>query len=139
MLASLFAFLMHPILWFIIMNLTFDWVVIRVGVSYIIIYGLVGFFVYWKCWQYSWKRLALLSFFAINAVLAIALYIDLRWPRYLEIDGVKERVYIDAMTCLMILSTSAIAALLSAIPISLFCYWFKKDAGPKAHKVSDTL
>ena len=130
MLASLFAFLMHPILWFIVMNPPFDWEFIRVGFTYIIIYGLVGLIVRWKCWQYSWKRFALLSFFAINAVLAIALFIDLRWPRYLEIDGVKERVYIDAMTGLMILTTSAIAALLSAIPISLCCYWFRKAADP---------
>ena len=93
-------------------NPPYDWAFMRVGFIYFLVYGLVGLFIRCKYWQNSWKRLAFLSILVINTVLAIALFIDLRWSRYLEIDGVKERVYIDAMTNLMVLLTSAIAALL---------------------------
>ena len=62
-----------------------------------------------------------------NTILAISLLIYLHWPRYIEIDGVRERWYMDGLTGMMILSTSAVAALFSAIPISLCCYWFKRN------------
>ena len=128
MLASLTAFLMHPLLWILAMagnplDCTFLWV----GVTYLLVYGFIGMFVCWKCRQLSWKKQALLAFCIINAILAIVLFVNLSWPRYVEIEGIKERRYIDAMTFLMVLVTSTFAALLSAIPISLCCYYFKKD------------
>jgi len=133
MIASLAAFLMHPLLWtLVIVGPPFDWSFIWVGVTYLLVYGLIGMFVCWKCWQLSWKKQALLAFCAINTILAIVLFVNLNWPRYIEIEGIKERRYIDGMTFLMILVTSTLAAILSAIPISLCCYFFKKC------KVSDT-
>ena len=127
MLASFAAFLMHPLLWMQAMaGNPFDSIFLWVGVTYLLVYGFIGMFVYWKCWQLSWKKQALLAFCIINAILAIVLFVNLSWPRYIEIDGIKERRYIDAMTFLMILVTSTFASLLSAIPISLCCYYFKK-------------
>ena len=73
------------------------------------------------------KKQAIIVLFIVNTILAIALLIYLYWPRYIEIDGVRERWYMDGLTGMMILSTSAVAALFSAIPISLCCYWFKRN------------
>lgn len=126
MLASVVAFLMHPLLW-IQAGPYFDWSFLWVGVLYIFVYGAVGMFIRWKWWRYTWKKQAIIVLFIVNTILAIALLIDLYWPRYIEIDGVRERWYMDGLTGMMILSTSAVAALFSAIPISLCCYWFKRN------------
>ena len=127
MLASLAALLMHPLLWMLVkVGSPFDWSFVLVVVTYLLVYGFIGMFICWKCRRLSWKKQALLAFCVINAILAIVLFVYLSWPRYIEIDGIKERRYIDGMTFLMILMTSTFAALLSAIPISLCCYFFKK-------------
>ena len=127
-LVALVAFLMHPLLW-MLAGPYFDWSFIWVGVLYILVYGIVGMFVRWKWWKYPWKKQALIVFIIINVFMAIALFIYFCWPRYIEYDGVKERMYMDGMTGMLILLSSAIAALLSAIPISLCCYWFKRNRG----------
>lgn len=127
-LASIVAFLMHPLLW-LLAGPYFDWSCIWVGVLYILVYGIVGMFVRWKWWKYPWKKQALIVFIIIHVFMAIALFIYFRWPRYIEYDGVKERMYIDGMTGMLILLSSTVAALLSAIPISLCCYWFKRNLG----------
>lgn len=127
-LASIVAFLMHPLLW-LLAGPYFDWSFIWVGVLYILVYGIVGMFVRWKWWKYPWKKQALIVFIIIHVFMAIALFIYFRWPRYIEYDGVKERMYIDGMTGMLILLSSTVAALLSAIPISLCCYWFKRNLG----------
>jgi len=126
MLASVVAFLMHPLLW-IQAGPYFDWSFLWVCVLYIFVYGAVGMFIRWKWWRYTWKKQAIIVLFIVNTILAIALLIYLYWPRYIEIDGVRERWYMDGLTGMMILSTSAVAALFSAIPISLCCYWFKRN------------
>ena len=126
MLASIVAFFMHPLLW-ILPWTYFDWRFLSVGVLYILVYGVVGIFIRRKWWKYTWKKQALVVFFVVNATLAIALFIYFRWPRYIEFDGVRERWYMDGMTGMLILQSSIVAALLSAIPISLCCYWFKRN------------
>jgi hypothetical protein len=108
-----------------------------VGVTYLLVYGFIGMFVCWKCWQLSWKKQALLAFCIINAILAIVLFVNLSWPRYIEIEGIKERRYIDAMTFLMILVTSTFAALLSAIPIKSMLLLFQKRY--YIHRGTDTV
>ena len=123
MLASVVAFLMHPLLW----GPDFDWRFLSVGVLYIFVYGAVGMFIRWKWWRYTWKKQAIIVFFIVNTILAIALLIDLYRPRYIEIDGVRERLYMDGLTGMVFLLISAVAALFSAIPISLCCYWFKRN------------
>lgn len=123
MLASVVAFLMHPLLWWP----GFDWRFLSVGVLYIFVYGAVGMFIRWKWWRYTWKKQAIIVFFIVNTILAIALLIDLYRPRYIEIDGVRERWYMDGLTGMVFLLISAVAALFSAIPISLCCYWFKRN------------
>lgn len=123
MLASVVAFLMHPLLWWP----DFDWSFLSVGVLYIFVYGAVGMFIRWKWWRYTWKKQAIIVFFIVNTILAIALLIDLHWPRYIEIDGVRERLDMDGLTGMVFLLISAVAALFSAIPISLCCYWFKRN------------
>ena len=123
-LVAIVAFLMHPLLW-MLAGPYFDWRFISVGVLYILVYGIVGMFVRWKWWKYLWKKQSLIVFIIINVFMAIALFIYFRWPRYIELDGGKERMYMDGMTGMLILLSSAVAALLSAIPISLCCYWFK--------------
>ena len=126
MLASIVAFLMHPLLW-ILPWAYFDWRFLSVGVLYLLVYGIVGLFIRWRWWKYPWKKQSLVVFFVVNATLAIALFIYFRWPRYIEFDGVRERWYMDGMTGMLILQSSIVAALLSAIPISLCCYWFKRN------------
>ena len=126
MLASVVAFLMHPLLW-IQAGPYFDWSFLWVGVLYIFVYGAVGMFIRWKWWRYTWKKQAIIVFFIVNTILAIALLIDLYRPRYIEIDGVRERWYMDGLTGMVFLLISAVAALFSAIPISLCCYWFKRN------------
>lgn len=123
MLASVVAFLMDPLLWWP----GFDWRFLSVGVLYIFVYGAVGMFIRWKWWRYTWKKQAIIVFFIVNTILAIALLIDLHWPQYIEIDGARERWYMDGLTGMVFLLTSAVAALFSAIPISLCCYWFKRN------------
>ena len=49
MLASVVAFLMHPLLW-IQAGPYFDWSFLWVGVLYIFVYGAVGMFIRWKWW-----------------------------------------------------------------------------------------
>ena len=126
MLAAIAAFLMHPLLW-MTAGLKFDGGVVWAAVLYMLVYGVAGMWSRWKWWQFSWKKQALLLFVIINVFLAIVLNIYLRWPRYMEFDGVRERWYMDGMTGMLFILTSAVAALLSAIPISLCCYYFKRD------------
>ena len=125
-LVSIVAFLMHPLLW-MQAGPYFDWSFLGVGVLYILVYGIVGMFIRWKWWKYPWKKQALIVFIIINVFMAIALFIFFRWPRFLEYDEGKERMYMDGMTGMLILLSSTVAALLSAIPISLCCYWFKRN------------
>lgn len=129
MLASLVAFLMHPLLW-TQMNIgsPFDWSFMWIAGLYLFVYGITGVFVRMKCVHFSWKRQALISFFIINVILATALYINLSWPVFIEYDGIKEQRHIvDGLTILIVLITSSIAALLSVIPIGICCYFFRKE------------
>jgi len=126
MLAALVAFLLHPLLW-VLIGSGFDRAFLWVAIAYVVVYGAVGAFARWKYWHLSWKDLAFRAWAIITAILFIILMAYLRWPRYIEFaDGIRERFYMDGMTEMLILSTSALAAVFSAIPIALCCYLFKR-------------
>ena len=127
MLAALVAFLLHPLLW-VMIGSGFDWAFLWVAVAFVVVFGAVGAVARWKYWHLSWKELAFRVWVIITAILFIILMAYLRWPRYIEFaDGIRERFYWDGMTFMLILSTSALAAAFSAIPIGLCCYLFKRQ------------
>ena len=128
MLAALVAFLLHPLFWWEA-RWGFDWEFLWVAVAYVVVFGAVGAFARWKYWHLSWKELAFRVWVIITAILFIILMVYFHWPRYIDFfeDGVRERFYWDGMTFMLILSTSALAAAFSAIPIGLCCYLFKRQ------------
>ena len=128
MLAALAAFLLHPLLW-VMIGSGFDWAFLWVAVAFVVVFGAVGAVARWKYWHLSWKELAFRVWVIITAILFITLIVYFRWPRYIDFfeDGVRERFYWDGMTIMLILSTSAIAAAFSALPVGLCCFLFKRQ------------
>ena len=125
-LAALVAFLLHSLLW-VMIRCGFDWDFLWVAVVYVLVYGTVGAFARWKYWHLSWKELAFRVWVIITTILFIILMVYNYWPKYFDFgDGIRERYFMDGMTGLLILSTSAFAAAFSAIPIGLCCYLFKR-------------
>ena len=130
MLAALVAFLLHPLLW-VLIRCGFDWGFLWLAAVCVLVYGAVGAFARWKYWHLSWKELAFRVWAIIVAILFIILMVYIYWPRYIDFfeDGVRERFYWDGMTFMLILSTSALAAAFSAIPIGYCCFLFKRQTG----------
>jgi len=129
MLAALVAFLLHPLLW-VLIRCGFDWGFLWVAAVYVLVYGAVGAFARWKYWHLSWKELAFRVWSIITAILFIILMVFIYWPRYIEFgEGIREQHLMDGMTALLFFSTSAFAAVFSAIPIGYCCYLFKRQTG----------
>ena len=128
MLAALVAFLLHPLLW-VLIRCGFDRDFLWVAAVCVLVYGAVGAFARWKYWHLSWKELAFRVWVIITIILFIILEVFLSWPRYIDFDGdgIMERELMDGMTAMLCLTTSALAAAFSAIPIGLCCYLFKRN------------
>ena len=117
MLAAIVAFLLNPCVWMTDFHpgTIFDYVL--VGCEYLLVYGIAGAISRKQLWHQPWGNLAFLLFVIINAILAVLLFLFLRW-KYEAGDEIMV-----GFTLLF----SAGAAVLSGIPIFLCCYLFKRN------------
>ena len=119
MACSIFALLLHPLVWIVgrealIWGIDFHLADGIPVIFYLVVYGIVGA-IGWRLFHSrKWWVLSILLFLAINVVMALALFVSL------AVEPVG-----DGMTWLLVLTASLVAALLSAIPISLTCKWYK--------------
>lgn len=132
MVCSIFALLLHPLVWILgrevlCWGYDFRWADGIPVLYYLVVYGIIGA-IGWRLFhtRRRWV-LSIILFLTINAVMALTLYVNLT----LEPIG-------DAMTGLLVLTASLVAALLSAIPISLTCKWYK-DSPENNNNENQTL